>query len=756
MLADRPTSTRKTRLRTPATKSQLGLLLILLAFAALATTYNLTIPPYENLDELEHAEVVRHIAVTGKLPVHDIAEQQGFHVRQEASQPPLYHILAAGWAKLLRLPTTPHRPERVPDSRIACGMTGTLYNKMSWVRDPYGAEASWGGAILTIHALRAFSTLLQALTVIGTWALVRRAFPRGPAPLLATAIVAFNPQFLLLAAGVNNDNVIVPLATWGLLVGYDMWSRPLRWSRTIGFGLLAGLAALSKLSGLAVLGIGGLALLIKAFQKRSPLRANLPHILVMCLIAGTLLTPWLVRNVRLYGDPTALAPMLAKVGRRTFPLRLGEARLLILSYWGQLPCTFYPRALYWPYLALMIGGALGMLRIWKGLGERQRILLSLCIVWFTVITAAWVRWDLLTPAPGGRLLFPAAAALATVLGVGWVGWAPKAARNWAAALPVWTIIVFLAGPLMTVAPPSLISRGVAGEAAAFGDPIVLRDYQVAITQAPGACLLNSDVFCGSVLDLDAVWHLQQVTDQDLTMVIQLVSTEPGATDLRLNYNYWPGRGNLPTSNWPTEVSIHDHYRIPLPEANFETQAWRVAVAYVQPHDQQRLPVSVNGNVVGTSFPLDLVRVEGTQPSTSDTPALVPAVSFSTEQVENAIRLTSARTTRNDDGTWTVILIWESVRQVEVEAITFVHAYNASGELIAGADGPPRMGSFPTHLWQPGDLIRSEHILELARDAGPHQIAVGLYLPELEARLRAEQGTTPLPNNAAVLWEAENP
>ena len=250
--------------------SRAGLWLILATFVSLALAWNMTVPAYENLDEIEHAEVIRHIAVTGRLPVHGEAEAAGFHVRQEASQPPLYHLLGAAWVRLWGLPREAPDARPIPATFVACGSGDTLYNRVTWSRDPY-AGFFVAGHRRTVYALRLLSTLLQCATVAGTWTLARRLALRGFVAPLATAIVAFNPQFLLLAAGVNNDNLVTPLATWALVLLVDVWQRGPTPPRLLGFGVLTGLAALSKLSGLGLLGLGGLTLLAYAWRQRAPL-----------------------------------------------------------------------------------------------------------------------------------------------------------------------------------------------------------------------------------------------------------------------------------------------------------------------------------------------------------------------------------------------------------------------------------------------------------------------------------------------------
>ena len=90
--------------------------------------------------------------------------------------------------------------------------------------------------------LRAWSTLLQAVTVIGTYALARLTFlGRRAVGLVAMAVVAFNPQFLLVASGVNNDNLITPLVTIGLYLLLCTWRDGLSVRRTVSLGILVGI-----------------------------------------------------------------------------------------------------------------------------------------------------------------------------------------------------------------------------------------------------------------------------------------------------------------------------------------------------------------------------------------------------------------------------------------------------------------------------------------------------------------------------------
>lgn len=735
------------------------LLFLLLAFVALALAWNVVVPPYENLDEIEHAEVIRYVAVTGRLPVHGAAETAGFAVRQEASQPPLYYLLGALGVRLLRLPTDPPAAFPVPGAVVACGPSESFYNKATWAHAPYQEDFPWQGPLLTLHGLRLFSTLLQVATVLGVWTLARRLFPRGWIAPVATAIVAFNPQFLLVAAGVNNDNLVTPLATWGLVVALDLWQHGPTVRRALLLGILSGLAALSKLSGLALIGLSGLVLLAWGWRERQPWYRLVLWGLLVGIPAVLLVAPWLARNLRLYGDLTALAPMLEIVGLQKTVLTDwgGLAQLMVLSYWGQLPCTFYPRALYWPFFLLLAGGGLGLGMGWRRFTATQRAGLTWAAVWFFVVVLAWIRWNSITPAPGGRLLFPAAAALALLLAAGWEALARQwrghrqwIMRLWGVLLPVGAWVALRAGPLFLFAPPLLLPAEVTVPNPVhytFGEAITLRGYTARLVEPRWLCWLASSAYCGPALETTLYWETDRPLDQDWVLALQLPSARPGDTTLRLSYTRWPGGGNLPTSAWPAGRIIVDRYLLPLPAADFPTQAWDVQVALLDLDNRVYLPVRAGETLVGDSVRLTALRVPGAQPNCPPQGAL-----SSPPRLGEAVALTHAAVVPGA-AVWQVTLCWESRAPLSLDATVFVHAYGSDGQLLATGDGPPMDNAFPTHLWQPGDRIADQHTLVLPAGVTPARIAVGLYDPATVTRLPAVQGADRLPDDAVIIWTA---
>ena len=739
------------------------LIIIIITFILLALAWNAFVPAYENLDEMEHTEVIRYIAVIGQLPVHSEAEVAGFHVRQEASQPPLYHLLGALWMHLWQLPQGGPEAQSAPGAVVACGDLETLYNKATWYRDPYADEIFSAGHRRTVHSLRLLSTFLQVGTLVGTWCLARRLFTERLAAL-ATSIVAFDPQFLLVSADVNNDNLVTPLATWGLFVLLTIWQSDRQslptFKQLLLLGTLSGLAGLSKLSGLGLLACSGLVLLMLAIRCQVTFRTLLRWWILVSLPAIILMAPWFLRNVRLYGDPTALTPMLAKVGRRGSPIHpFNEFHLMWRSYWGQIPCTFYPRSLYWPWMLLSGVGLLSGMFSYCRLTQNQREGVLGLISWFLVITAAWIRWDMLTPAPGGRLLFPAASAVGVVIAVGWEHLGRSIRRPdlpfkfWLIGLPLLALITLRASLFPVFVPPGQVEEHVIPVEQrsdyTFGDKIALRGYSVRLTRSFLACGLVRSSYCRPTLAITLYWQAIAPIKKNDVMVLQLVALRPGDNTLRYSYNRWPGRGTLPTSAWPVGSIIKDTYRLPLPPTEHVTQAWGVRLGFFDPETKQRLTVRQDGGEVGSLVLLNKIRVSGNEPQCEEEYKVGPEV-----LLDDVIALTHAHV-ETDTMPWQITLCWESKVSVHEDYTVFVHAYDKVGNLLGTGDAPPMNQAFPTSYWHPEDRIRDAHVLSLDR-AQAQRVVVGLYHPETGARLPAMQAGERLPDDAVVIWRRHEP
>ncbi len=738
---------------------------LLLAFVGLGLVYGVTVPPFENLDEIEHFGVIRYIADTGQLPVHGIPAQEVYHYRQEASQPPLYHLLSAGVVRLLGLQARDMETYIRFNPRVACGPNAPfLYdNRAIFYHNPHRERFPWQGTLQMLHVLRVWSTLLQALTVLGTWALARRILPaHSGIALLATAIVAFNPQFLFVASGVNNDNLVTPLATWGLYLLACIVQEGLSARRTLPLGLLIGLAGLAKLSGWLLLPLSLLVILLVSLRAREHdhlKKALIPlagHGSLVIFIPMALSFWWFWRNWRLYGDPTALAPMLELVGLRESPIYpWNEAGLVFRSFWGQIPCSFYPAGFYIPYILLTGLGTAGLLWGWRHLRSPERWAVGFLAAWFLLVLVGWIRWNMMTPAPGGRLLFPALPAIAILLALGVHIVLSRTTPSLAIRSLIVPSLVILSLVILSLVILSFLLALWVGTGilpAFYAPPPRYADAGAVHPRHPLQAHFGESIrFLGydlnarpeeRFLDVTLYWQATTPITEDYIMALQLVSPVPGDNTLRWTYDSWPGHGNYPTSAWQPGEIIRDRYRFRLPPADFPTQAWALQVVLYRP-ESGGLPVRVDGASAGNRLILERLRLPGRTPVCPEADRLAAEV-----RLGESVALTHAGVAADGEGA-RVTLCWQSLAPLAGDYHVFVHLYDAAGTLVAAGDGPPMGGAFPSSLWQPGDVILDIHYLPALVEGG--RIAVGLYRLEDGVRLPVAIGGNAVPDAAIPIW-----
>ncbi len=292
---------------TPAAAPRRGLLVLLTAYFLLAVAFGLVVPIFENPDETTHFFMAQHIANTGQLPVQPADVDQRGPWEQQGSQPPLYYYLAAPLARLAG--SNLAAEDLWYNDQNTMGMPTLVGNENRFIHDPAVEGWPWRDHVLAVHLLRLLATLMGALTVLGVWYLARGVFPDRPAlGLAATALVALNPQFLAVHAAVSNDPAVILLATAALALTLRVVRGGDDTVTVIALALVAGLAPLAKLSGLAVTGFVVLTLAGVAWRRRDwrwLVRTAGPVLLAAALLSGW----WYVRNYTLYGDVTGLNRM---------------------------------------------------------------------------------------------------------------------------------------------------------------------------------------------------------------------------------------------------------------------------------------------------------------------------------------------------------------------------------------------------------------------------------------------------------------
>jgi 4-amino-4-deoxy-L-arabinose transferase-like glycosyltransferase len=163
--------------------------------------------------------------------------------------------------------------------------------------------------------------VLGALTVWLAYRLAQTIFPERRAFALgATAFIAFNPMFLHLSGGINNDvaAALVSTATLWVCTKIVRQDGILPYKREIQLGVLLGLALLTKFNLLALLPVIEVALAFAAYRQRSWkafIRANVIVLSLAILMAGW----WYLRNTLLYGEASGVGAMSQEWGGQRVP-----------------------------------------------------------------------------------------------------------------------------------------------------------------------------------------------------------------------------------------------------------------------------------------------------------------------------------------------------------------------------------------------------------------------------------------------------
>lgn len=724
---------------TAALRRHLAFALLLALYLALASLYSVATPLFESPDEVWHYEYVRWLVEGRGLPRPEQVGEAPWH--QEGSQPPLYYLAAAALTAPI---STANAAEVIRyNPHAAIGQAEAFGNK-NMVAHGEADSWPWRGVALAAHVARFFSVLLGAVTVTSAYLLALAVFPdRLPVALLAAALVAFNPQFLFLSGTVNNDNLVTAACSFGLywlvmLMGRrDAAGAPAAptWGQLVILGLVVGVAALSKLSGLFLAPLAALGLTWLAWRRRS-LRAWLLWGVVTVAAAALVAGWWYVRNLLLYGDPLGLEAMFAILPRRAEPPTptelLVRAQSVWRSYWAVFG-WFNVVAAEWVYVffsALALAGLAGLL-LAAPLAARRRppgvgvnpVLpwqLLLLVVWLAAMVALLWRWATMRY-PQGRLLFPAATALAVLLAWGLLSWLPRRAQA-AGAVVVAATLVGVAGlaPLRWIAPAYAAPPAAPAPLSApveFGGLLALR----------GAALSADELRVGDTLTVDLAWEALAPIPADYSVFIHLTDENE---ILQAQRDSWPGAGALPTRGWTPGAPHVDRYALAIPATAPAPARLRVDVGVYNYAGGTRLPVN-GGNFLTLGY-VTLLPAAGA----GDLPHST-FIDFGGElalvgyEFDNRVVAPGGR--------FYLTLWWEALAPPQADYKTFVHVVAPPESVWGQKDQAPLDDTATTSSWTPGERFEDPTSVYIPAETPPgvYFVEIGVYDPHTNDRLKVD-------------------
>ncbi|MCA1841593.1 MAG: DUF2142 domain-containing protein [Actinobacteria bacterium] len=386
-----------------------GWALVALALAR-SLALGLATPPYQSSDEPWHLDYARSLAhgrfpVLGKtaldpaIVVHDkqVTTERGLTLygidavprSREAFQPPLAYAFPALAYRLLGF-----RPGR------------------------------------GLVAFRVIDALAGAVLALLAFQFGRIAFPRRryAAPLAGLAAVCL-PSVALVASSANNDALAAVLSLGALALAVDVARRGGSTRRCLALGLVVGLAALAKGTGVVFLVPAAVAVL------GGPVKRKAMGMVACVGAAGMVTAPWFVRNLVVYGEPlgtSAVGPLSPNPGsgmggwrlllgaRPTNPAAhpfwpaLGRSSVGVLR-WTDLLLPEWTYAL----AGVALAAGLVILERWMSrsadTGETRAVALVLVTIVFLLVGVWWYAYRV-DYQPQGRYLVAALAALVAAIG----------------------------------------------------------------------------------------------------------------------------------------------------------------------------------------------------------------------------------------------------------------------------------------------------------------------------------------------------
>lgn len=704
-----------------------ALILILLIYTLLATTYSVVTPIFEASDELWHYPMVKYVADNGlSLPRPDPAQPW----RQEGGQPPLYYIAAA----LLTdgIDTSDMDSVRRVNPHADIGVVRPDRNANMMVHSERDAFP-WTGTALAVHVARLFSVVLGLGTVAVTYALARAVFPDWPAVALgAAALNAFLPMFLFISGSVNNDNLsnlLGNLLTL-LIVRLVQRARQPRLRDYIVLGVVTGAGLLSKLNIGFLIPVIALALGVLSVRLRSwrPLLVGGPVSGALTIaIAGW----WYLRNWELYGDPTGLNAFLDTVGRRLIPANAAqlwaERHSFTQAYWGffggvNVPL---PDALY---LAFNVIGGLSLLsalvfllvmlarRRWP---LERWLVVGIVVLWPVITFVSYLRWTAETPASQGRLVFGALSAISLWMAVGLAWWLP---RRWqpltlGAASGFFAIVGALA-PFAVIAPMYAPPENLGYDASQSPLALFVEPDTGAEVRLLDASVTSPSVHPGEYVHLTTRWALAQPLARDWSLFVHLTTPEGVIISQR---DVYPGGGTLATSDLSGGWTWDNPIAINVPRTAYTPMRLSVNLGWYHLPTGARLALADGAETVA-------IGTVALEPNESGEGVPNPVrVNFDNQIELLGYELTDL--TPNAGDTVALTLYWRALAPIAQDYTVFAHVIDPRAFTIyAGSDAWPVGGNAPTSTWQPGAVIEDTHQLAVSPDTPPdiYELELGLY------------------------------
>ncbi len=784
-----------------------GIILVLALFLVLGLGYSITTPLFEAPAEGSHFRYARHIGEGRGLPL--IPSDIQFPQEHQA---PLYYLVTGFLMSPLDL-SQPSLPQ--PNPYHVYNNPGPIEDNRNSYYHTADEDLPYRGLILAVHLGRLVALTMGGLTVLATYAVahellegwepfssttgilvLRRPYPMYRVIALgAAAVTALNPQFVFISSVMSNDTTASAFSGWSLYFALRTARRGISWRRSSLLGIAIGLAAISKINGLAMIGIATLALAIAGLPlpivlgsrilkrgavpedtpqtpiRQRSLRLWLTHTLFVSLLVLLIAGWWYARNWILYRDPFTLKLAAERWGTGSAPHNFGE----IVGYWREIEVGFWGLfghdnllmdrfvydVLHLVELLALSGLVVWGIRIWHHTrGPNKSIWpsplwagLGLVVLTFLAALVGLYSWLRVTDLPAGRYLYPALSAISVLLVLGLSGWVPhRLSGILVGGVSAGLLVLTLVTPFRYIAPayalPPLVDKGSPPPNPVDIAFVTSDSSSAAALKLSGYDVQEDIVRPGEWLHITLYWTAAKQLEDDLTVALRVLGRDGAIVGSKDTLH---GLGRYPTSLWQPGHIVKDTYPVQI---GFDAQA------------PARLTFDVTLYHRPTMFVLSKLDESGNQvgqltlgeAKLAASPSVPPDIATKTDfTLGNEIRLIgytlSGTAPYSPGNSLDVIIYWLSLTRPSADYTVFIHLLNQSGQVAAGWDTPPVNDDYPTHLWAKDELVEDIHRLTLPPDLAPddYRLMIGLYQLETLQRLPVlDSSGSRVPNDAIPL------
>jgi len=230
---------------------------------------------------------------------------------------------------------------------------------------------------------------------------------------------------------------------------------------------------------------------------------------------------------------------------------------------------------------------------------------------------------------------------------------------------------------------------------------------------------------GEELQVSLYWEPLQPLETELHSFVHLIDATGQPV---VQSDHQPGGVFYPSTLWQAGEQLRDDHTLAI-SAGVAPGVYRLLVGlYALSPDGTLQPVGepvVAGQVaVKDRIPTEPVAID--HPATADFDRQIELLGYDTAR---------------QPGKLAVTLHWRALQPPAQDYAVFVHLLDAEGRIVAQHDGQPQNGAYPTSVWDTGEVIADEHVLDLPADlpAGSYRLRVGWYLPDSGDRLPVTGG-----------------